>query len=368
MVDHPVTQAFKRLLLSATPLMDVRAPIEYINGAFPCSENVPLLSDEEREQIGICYKNRGHQAAVALGKELVSGDIKASRISAWKRYLDQNPGAVLYCFRGGMRSQVAQQWIRESLSLDIPRVAGGYKALRRYLIDELERLVQGQFVRLGGRTGAGKTLFLYDIHAGIDLEGLANHKGSAFGYNVTPQPTQIQFENTLAIALLQHEEASRSPLLVEDEGRNIGGVHLPKSLYENLCTMPIVVLDQPLERRIEISLDAYVGEKLPAFQRQLGEEAGLAAFKEDLFTNLAKIKRRMGPQRYAMASSHLTAAFDVLEKTASTSGFEPLIEMLLTQYYDPMYDYQLSKKESYVVFTGGEAAVRDYCEAQLGIS
>ncbi|MCB1637923.1 MAG: tRNA 2-selenouridine(34) synthase MnmH, partial [Thiothrix sp.] len=233
------------MLVSGQPLLDVRAPVEFGAGAFPGSVNLPLINDTEREAVGRCYKQAGQDAAIALGLALISGDVKAGRIAAWKTFLQAVPAQerVLYCFRGGLRSRIAQQWIYAHTGLVCPRIRGGYKALRRYLLDQLE-ILPGQFQNwvLSGRTGCGKTRFLSDFRQQIDLEGLANHRGSAFGPNITPQPTQIAFENALAIALLRQRDAGQPALLFEDESRNIGSVHLPPSLLEALRESPLVVL------------------------------------------------------------------------------------------------------------------------------
>ena len=118
-VDH-----YLEIFQSGAPLLDVRAPIEYSRGSFPGAVNLPLLSDEQREKIGIAYKNEGHQAAVDLGYQLISGDLKLRRIHDWAEFCREHPDGYLYCFRGGMRSKIVQEWLLE-LGIDYPRVAGG---------------------------------------------------------------------------------------------------------------------------------------------------------------------------------------------------------------------------------------------------
>nr|HPQ97141.1 tRNA 2-selenouridine(34) synthase MnmH [Thiolinea sp.] len=228
--ELPVIEDLHAVLVAGRPLLDVRAPVEFAAGAFPGATNLPLMNDAEREAVGRCYKQAGQDAAIALGLEQVSGAVKTQRIAAWKTFLEALPAQdrVLYCFRGGLRSRIAQQWILEHTGMACPRIKGGYKAMRRYLLDQLD-VLPGRFQGwvLSGRTGSGKTRFLNGFRQQIDLEGLANHRGSAFGPNVTPQPTQIAFENALAIALLRQQDAGWQALLFEDESRNIGSVHLP---------------------------------------------------------------------------------------------------------------------------------------------
>ncbi|MGL4712447.1 MAG: rhodanese-like domain-containing protein, partial [Shewanella sp.] len=124
---------YREIFLNQHPLMDVRAPIEFTRGAFPNSTNLPLMFDNEREKVGTCYKQSGQQAAIALGHLLVKGPIKQQRIEAWASYVKANPKAYLYCFRGGLRSQLSQQWLKDA-GIEVPYIQGGYKAMRQYLI------------------------------------------------------------------------------------------------------------------------------------------------------------------------------------------------------------------------------------------
>ncbi len=174
MASRPDTDDYLNLFLNDVPLMDVRAPVEFAKGSFPSAENAPpLMNDEERHRVGICYKEKGQDKAIELGgHQLVSGDIKAQRIEAWKRFVARHPeGGYLFCFRGGgLRSRLTQQWIRDS-GIDYPLVKGGYKALRRFLIDSLEAQIEsGQFRILSGRTGTGKTRVLMQLPNPVDLE------------------------------------------------------------------------------------------------------------------------------------------------------------------------------------------------------
>jgi tRNA 2-selenouridine synthase len=198
---------FRSIVLNDTPLIDVRAPVEFTKGAFPHAVNLPLMNDEERHLVGTRYKEEGNTEAVKLGHMLVSGALKEERIAAWLTFIASNPKAMLYCFRGGQRSQISQEWITQS-SREIVRLKGGYKAFRNYLMEETERSVEHfQPIVLGGRTGSGKTILLNKIANTIDLEKLANHRGSSFGRDILSQPTQIDFENSLAYALIQKLEA-----------------------------------------------------------------------------------------------------------------------------------------------------------------
>ena len=227
MINQLEIDNFQQLFQNNTPLMDVRAPVEYSRGSFPGVLNAPLMTDNERHLVGRSFKQSGQLSAIELGRQLVSGTIKNQRINDWLDFINQNPSGALYCFRGGLRSEITQQWIFDYSGITYPRVKGGYKAMRRYLIEESSRITNSKnFIVIGGQTGCGKTLLLNKFRNNIDLEGLANHRGSAFGNNVSSQPTQIDFENSLAIELIQKQK--NRFLLIEDEGNNIGTVYLPE--------------------------------------------------------------------------------------------------------------------------------------------
>ena len=139
------------------PLIDVRAPAEFAHGAFPTAHNLPLLNDRERHQVGIVYKEGGQRAAMVLGSKLVRGDLKAARLKARCNFLTERPHAQLYCPRGGLRSQLSGEWIGEA-GIRVRRVEGGYKAMRRFLLEQLERVTSASTIYvLSGRTGSGKT-------------------------------------------------------------------------------------------------------------------------------------------------------------------------------------------------------------------
>ena len=123
MSERPDTTDYRALFLSPTPMMDMRAPAEFTRGAFPSALSLPLMSDDERAQVGMCYKQQGQDAAIALGHELVSGDLKAQRLAQWKAFTQQHPQGYLYCFRGGLRSQTVQRWLREE-GIDYPLITG----------------------------------------------------------------------------------------------------------------------------------------------------------------------------------------------------------------------------------------------------
>ncbi len=360
-MDLPEISNYRELFLKDAPLLDVRAPVEFNEGAFPAAENMPLLNDEERHLIGIRYKNNGQNAAIALGKELIDGQPKAKRVSRWKSFVEKHPEGVLYCFRGGMRSKIAQQWIYETTGIIYPRVSGGYKKLRNFLLHEIDASAEHIHpIIIGGRTGAGKTLILHKISSCIDLEGLAQHRGSAFGHHPTPQPTQINFENRLAIELIKHQASDRKHLILEDESRAIGSRHLPPKLYERMAQSPLVILEASLQERIENSVQEYVINSLTQYQTVYGEHAGMDYWSEYAINSLAKIKKRLGGVRFKAMHNQLKSAIIAFKKDGSLDMYREWIGSLLEEYYDPMYDYQISKKSDRIIFSGDKNAVLEY--------
>ena len=355
------TDDYQRLFLEDIPLIDLRAPVEFAQGGFPHAGNLPLMGDDERAEVGTCYKRQGQDAAIVLGHQLVSGDLKAQRMQSWWDFIREHPNGALYCFRGGLRSRTTQQWIFDEYGIDYPRVTGGYKALRRFLLESIERLSASlNIVILAGRSGTGKTRLLTQLDNSIDLEGLANHRGSAFGNTTTPQPTQIDFENALAVALLKAEAAAYPQVVLEDESRNIGSLHLPVCLHEAMSAAPMVVLDVDDAERIAITVQEYAEDMHREWLQQLAPDAAFAALEQHLLTSLSKVKRRLGGVRYAESLEVKQSALQTLKATGSCQGFEAIFGELLLNYYDPMYDYQMQQKRERIAFSGTREQVTEY--------
>lgn len=359
MASRPDTDDYLNLFLNEVPLMDVRAPVEFAKGSFPGSINAPLMNDEERHRIGICYKEKGQDKAIELGHQLVSGDIKAQRIEAWKRFVAKHPDGYLFCFRGGLRSRLTQQWIKDS-GIDFPLIKGGYKALRRFLIDSLDQLIEREEFRiLSGRTGTGKTRVLMDLPNPVDLEGLANHRGSSFGRQVSPQPSQIDFENRLAVAMLKAHHRVGGPVYLEDESRLIGRCAMPERLRARMSESGLLVLEQPLEERIAIIRADYVEGMLADYIARDGEEAGWLNYRDYLLSALDRIRKRLGGERHLHLRTLMEDALAQQTK-GSADGHNAWIEGLLRDYYDPMYDYQLSQKQGRILVRGGPDVITEY--------
>ncbi|HEX8428992.1 tRNA 2-selenouridine(34) synthase MnmH [Hymenobacter sp.] len=310
-----------------TPVLDVRAPIEYNQGHIPGALSFPLFSDEERARIGTTYKQTSQEKAVLLGLDLFGP--KMSQMVKVASKLAPAKEVRVHCWRGGMRSG-AVQWLLELAGFKVHLLNKGYKEYRQWVLTQFT--TPRPLLVLGGLTGSGKTDVLHELarlHEPVaDLEGLASHKGSAFGsIGLPPQPTQEQFENDLAATLAQL--SVEAPVWVEDESRTIGGIHVPPPLFRQMSEAPLVVLEIPRMVRV----------------RKLAEEYG----REDpgaLATSILRIRKRLGGLATKEALSAI--AEDDMEKMVS----------LVLDYYDKTYNHGLEgRKAVRVVSSTCEAAV-----------
>lgn len=348
------------------PLIDVRAPVEFEAGHLPGAVNLPILNNEERALIGTTYKREGPESAIRLGFQLISGSVKEERMAAWESFLRQNPQAVLYCFRGGQRSQITQQWLQE-VGWDRPLLIGGYKKARQFLMEEIDSFSSSRkMLVLSGATGSGKTVFLreaQDFYPTVDLELLASHRGSAFGAMNKPQPTQIDFENQMAVGLLQIEAKSHVDVrpLVEDESRLIGKIYQPTSFFTCLRESEVIWLEEPIEMRVENIFKDYIfgtalGEcvsQIPRCAEELDilRAQALAVFVR-LKRSLQQISTRLGGLRYKEILQDMESAEDDFIQNNSLSKNRLWIEKTLRYYYDPLYLGSLERRQVKVIFRG----------------
>jgi tRNA 2-selenouridine synthase len=243
------------------PILDVRSPAEFALGHIPGATNFPLFSDEERAEIGIYYKAKGKDEAIQLGFDIVGpklGDLvrRAAAIAPDK-------SVRIHCWRGGMRSQ-SVAWLLETLGMQVILLEGGYKTYRNWV-----REVVG-FPRciniLGGLTGTGKTRILESLRTKgcqmLDLEGLANHRGSSFGGLGMPrQPGTQHFENLIAEQLFVMD--SSKPVWIEAESIKIGSCFIPEELFRQMKSAPMFEITRPIELRLDILSEMY-GQANPA--------------------------------------------------------------------------------------------------------
>lgn len=344
-------------------MIDVRAPVEFNKGKFINATNLPILSDEERRLVGTKYKEAGNEAAVQLAESLIKNEGKEKRVALWQEYLKENPDAKLYCFRGGQRSGISQKWLKEA-DTDITRLKGGYKAFRNFLMQQSEEIsALTPTLILGGSTGSGKTILLNKLQNAIDLEGIANHRGSSFGSFTNAQPSQIDFENNLAYKLIQFHHKDFNKLVLEHESHNIGRTFIPKPVYNNFMQGELVLLQTPLDVRAEITYEEYVVSALQEYKMLYNDE-GLQKWAENVKAGLKRIQKRLGNQLYTQLTYLFDEAYSKHTQPEAKALYIEWITLLLERYYDPMYDYQIQKSPIPIVFKGDENAVLDFIKKQ----
>ena len=354
MSDHIITsEKFEDLLISGVPFLDVRAEIEFSKGSFPTSTNIPILQDHERQVVGTCYKKNGRDAATELAHSLIKGQTKTQRIEAWCQFARANQNVHIYCWRGGMRSKYARDWILGS-GINIPLIDGGYRALRHVILDQImDAADQVPVVRIGGKTGTAKTVLVNTVEFSTDLEGHANHRGSSFGQRVSGVPTQVNFENSLGIDLLRKRHAFPGrTLVVEDEGRRIGSNFIPKEFFDKMRTADIAVVEMPLEIRVQRIAQEYVTQMTKEFLNAYPID-GWEMFVDYLTQSLFRVRKRLGSENYKLIASLMKSALRRQYEDGDTSGHDSWIVAMLRDYYDPMYAYQLEAQSNKVVFQGG---------------
>lgn len=313
-------------LAARGPVLDVRSPAEFAQGHIPGARNLPLFDDAGRAAVGTAYRQQGRQAAIALGLELVGP--RLAELGAQLRRLGGGGPLRLHCWRGGLRSG-SMAWLAALQEQEVVLLAGGYKAFRRWVLAAFER--PWPLRLLGGRTGTGKTDLLLALQrrgvAVVDLEGLAQHRGSSFGgLGLPPQPSSEQFENRLAIALQPLTAAAE--IWLEAESAQVGRCRIPAGLWRAMQAAPVLEVRRPLAERIAQLVAVYGGQ----------DPAALAAATE-------RIGRRLGPQRTAAA----------LAAIASRDWPSACAAML--EYYDRCYDHELSRRAGQAARGADQAAV-----------
>ncbi|MDG1252331.1 MAG: tRNA 2-selenouridine(34) synthase MnmH [Schleiferiaceae bacterium] len=302
------------------PLFDVRSPSEYRNGHAPGALSLPMFSDEERAMVGLCFKEKGQSEAIRLGLEIVG-----PKMASYVKVVDQIAGGKeieLYCWRGGMRSQ-SMAWLMSTAGYDVTRWEGGYKSYRNSVHQKWFQ--PRPYVVLAGLTGCGKTEILRLMQrqgaAVFDLEGLANHKGSAFGHVGEEQQPQVEdFENLGADFL---EELPRDQALwIEDESRSIGRIWLQNEFYLLKKAAPIVILERSRANRLDHLVHLY-GQASP----------------EALTEVFPKIAKRLGHQNAQWAIDAIMAG-----------DLRSAAEIALN-YYDRTYAESMEKRKDQVLLT-----------------
>jgi tRNA 2-selenouridine synthase len=317
------------------PVVDVRAPDEFRQGHIPGAFSLPVFNDEERAAVGTDYTHSGKNMALLTGLEIAGPKLRFFVETA--RGVATNGELLLHCWRGGMRSE-AMAWLLSFAGIKTSVLEGGYKAYRHYIRQSFND--GPPLVVLGGMTGSGKTELLNFLGGKgeqvLDLEALANHKGSAFGALGQPeQPTNEQFENDLAAKWLLFDPSR--PVWVEDESRNIGKLIIPEPVFAKMAAALLVYIDVPFGERV----------------KRLAEEYGRFGAPE-LTPIIEKISRRIG-------GDNVDAAIRSLKE----GNIEKAVSIVLT-YYDKTYQYGISNRDkckikttSFAEFRRGFAELRE---------
>jgi tRNA 2-selenouridine synthase len=295
------------------PILDVRSPGEYEHGHIPGAVSFPLFTDDERAKVGTCYKQVGRESAVELGFDIAGprcGEfVRAAKALAPNRHIR------VHCWRGGMRSG-GMGWILELAGFTVHILDGGYKAYRRWVRETLA--TPKPITILGGMTGSGKTLILNELVAigepVLDLEALANHRGSSFGaLLLPPQPSTEQYENLLAEQWVKF--GSDRPIWLEAESRRVGTCRIPSELFAQMETAPAVEVVRSLDERLDLLVDIY------------GE-----ASTQDLVEATERIRKRLGGDRTQAAVQYIQA------------GNLRAACAIILDYYDRAYRHDLERR------------------------
>jgi tRNA 2-selenouridine synthase len=292
-------------------LIDVRAPAEYAQAHIPNALSLPLFNDAERAKVGTAYKQISPENALLKGLEIVgpkmSGFVK--KVIKWS----PNRKVVVHCWRGGKRSG-SMSWLLRFAGFDVVTLEGGYKNYRNHVLQAFDNQ-RFNIVILGGKTGSGKTQILHELALQgeqiLDLEALANHKGSAFGWiGENAQPSTEQFENDLHAALQKLDPTRR--VWVENESHSVGSVFIPQAFWAQMKAAPLLHLEVPFDKRVQHLVKVYT-----------------TTLPEDLKLSFEKIRKRIGHE----ATQNALEAIDNQDfATAAAIGLK---------YYDKTYTFNL---------------------------
>jgi tRNA 2-selenouridine synthase len=295
------------------PVLDVRSPSEFAQGHIPDAQSFPLFTDDERAEIGICYKHKGRDAAILLGFDFVGP--RLGEMIRTATGLAPEKKVRIHCWRGGMRSG-SVAWLLGSAGFDVTLLDGGYKSYRQKIRQILS--TRRRINILGGLTGTGKTNILNVLpergEQALDLEGLANHRGSSFGgLGMPPQPTTQHFENLIAEELDLLDPSKT--IWIESESRQVGSCTVPEELFRQMKSAPVIEIVRPLEDRLDILTEMY---------GQIDTRSLVEATQ--------RISRGLGGER-------TTAAVELIEKGCLREAVGIILD-----YYDRSYRSDLKRR------------------------
>jgi len=313
--SYPVTD-FRNL---TSPIVDVRSPSEFCQGHCPGAINIPLFSDIERETIGKSYKKESRIKAIFNGLKATlpkTKELLEKILQTTTKKEVANKSLRIYCWRGGMRSS-AFAWLARTIGIETYLLKGGYKNYRKWVSDQFDADLPIRLI--GGKTGTRKTDLLNYINKEniyvIDLEGIANHRGSSFGsLGMEEQPSTQQFENILAESLYNFHKSNAIEIWLEAESSNLGKCRIPYTLYTKMKKAPVLEIIKTKNERVQNLVNIYSQNS-----------------QTELRNAVIRINKRLGPQR---TNEALTA----IEKKEWSKACEAMLD-----YYDKCYEYELKK-------------------------
>ncbi len=321
---HNIIKVEEAVILDKAVFIDVRSPIEYEGGHIPGAVNIPLFDDEERAQVGTIYRQVSVEDAKHLGLSFVSA--KLPDIIGRIRQLNQEERKVIiYCWRGGMRSK-SIVGVLDMMGITATQLVGGYKAYRQYVLDRLRQFeVKPEILVLCGSTGTGKTLVLKQLAncniPVIDLERLANHRGSVFGQiGLGKSATAQNFDANLLVEL--DKLNNQAYIIVECESKRIGNVYLPECLFSAMNQGKKILLSASVEVRVKRLIEEYLDIY------NVNSNA--------VISSIESLRRRLGNKKT-----------DKLINEFESGQIREVVTTLLVEYYDPMYGYENSKITDY---------------------
>lgn len=313
---------YQALEMDDAVIVDVRSPGEYEEDHIPGAVSIPLFDDEERALIGTMYKQIGKETAVEKGISITTPKLD----EFYKKFSELSlkyTNIIIYCYRGGMRSQSLTNFI-VSCGIKACRITGGYKAYRKYVIDYLENIPEDfKFVVLHGHTGTGKTQILTELQKKgiccIDLEYLAKNSGSVYGeifYQGHP-PTQKTFESLIVDIM---KNCSSKHIFMESESKKIGKVIIPKSFWNFMLEGDHILVESSLESRVKRIVDDYTKNEL----------------HDDEY-----LKRSTKKLQDTLGASKISMLIDKIDE----KDYEYVARYLIENYYDALYGFSIKKYE-----------------------
>lgn len=340
---HKIISLADALARDNAIFIDMRSPSEFAAGAIPGAVNIPLLDDEERAVVGTTYKSAGPDDAKQQGLAIVAAKLPAL-VAAIRGHYKAGRAVVVYCWRGGMRSR-SVVGILDIMGIPAYQLAGGYKGYRRHVLDTLAAFtVRPTVVTLCGSTGVGKTTLLAMLAERgvpvIDLERLANHRGSVFGgVGLGPPATAHNFDALLLSELTRLRDAPH--IVVECESKRIGNVYIPDALFTAMKAGPKVLAHASVETRVTRLIDEY----LDIYNRRQNE----------IHASIKSLAKRLGTAK----TQRLLDAF-------AAGEVREVVRTLLVEYYDPLYGYEKADPAAYAFTVDAEeldpaaAAITNY--------